>query len=67
MLEIHVNGKTRTAAPGDTVATLIDQLGLAGKRVAVERNGAIVPRSQHAGTPLAAGDALEIVAAVGGG
>ena len=40
---------------------------LAGKRVAVEKNGEIVPKGRHAQTRLAAGDALEIVVAVGGG
>jgi sulfur carrier protein len=49
------------------VADLLSTLDSAGKRVAVERNGEIVPRSQHAVTALAAGDCLEIVVAVGGG
>ncbi len=49
------------------LAGLIDRLDLAGKRIAVERNGEIVPRSRYAATPLADGDQLEIVAAVGGG
>jgi sulfur carrier protein len=43
------------------------RLGLAGKRIAVEKNGEIVPRSQYASMPIAAGDRLEIVGAVGGG
>ncbi|MCD6042082.1 MAG: thiamine-biosynthesis protein ThiS, partial [Burkholderiales bacterium] len=42
-------------------------LNLSGKKVAVERNGEIVPRSAHASTLLADGDRLEIVVAVGGG
>jgi sulfur carrier protein len=42
-------------------------MALAGKRVAVERNGEIVPKSQHPQVPLADGDRLEIVVAVGGG
>jgi len=46
---------------------LLGDLELAGKRVAVERNGEIVPRSRYAVTQLADGDALEIVVAVGGG
>lgn len=50
-----------------TVADLLIARGLAGKRVAVECNGAIVPRSRHGETWLAAGDVLEIVVAVGGG
>jgi sulfur carrier protein len=52
---------------GSAVADLLAELGTAGKRVAVERNGEIVPRSQHAGTRLAAGDRIEVVIAVGGG
>ncbi|HET8584309.1 MAG TPA: sulfur carrier protein ThiS, partial [Casimicrobiaceae bacterium] len=42
-------------------------LGLAGKRIAVEKNGEIVSRSRYADTPVGASDRLEIVAAVGGG
>ena len=49
------------------MADLIEALALAGKRVAVERNGEIVPRALHSGTALQAGDRLEIVVAVGGG
>jgi sulfur carrier protein len=49
------------------VADLIRELALEGKRVAVERNGEIVPRSRHTATALAAGDRIEVVAAVGGG
>ena len=50
-----------------TVAALVETLGYTGKRIAVERNGEIVPKSQHGSTALAAGDQLEIVVAVGGG
>jgi sulfur carrier protein len=50
-----------------SVTQLLQHMGLEGKRVAVERNGEIVPRSQHGATVLAAGDRLEIVVAVGGG
>jgi len=50
-----------------SVSNLLDELALAGKRVAVELNGDIVPRSQHAETYLADSDQLEIVVAVGGG
>ncbi len=67
MLELKINGETRQFPEGLTVGGLIDQLGYAGKRIAVERNGEIVPKSQHAATPLAGGDQLEIVVAVGGG
>jgi sulfur carrier protein len=50
-----------------TVADLVAALGLAGKRIAVEMNGEIVPRSRHATTAVTRGDRLEIVGAVGGG
>ncbi len=49
------------------MAGLLAARGLVGKRVAVERNGEIVPKSRHAETPLAPGDRIEIVVAVGGG
>ena len=67
MLEFKINGEPRQVPGKLTVAGLIEQLGYAGKRVAVERNGEIVPKSQHAETALAAGDHIEIVVAVGGG
>lgn len=50
-----------------SVASLLDEMGLTGKRLAVERNGEIVPKGLHATTELATGDRLEIVVAVGGG
>ena len=50
-----------------SISELVASLGFAGKRIAVERNAEIVPRSQHATTPLAPGDQVEIVVAVGGG
>lgn len=50
-----------------TVNELVEKIGLAGKRLAIERNGEIVPRSAFTETPLATGDKLEIVGAVGGG
>ena len=67
MLEIKINGETRQFPEALMVAGLIEQLGYVGKRIAVERNGEIVPKSQHASTALLSGDQLEIVVAVGGG
>lgn len=67
MLTLKINGETRQFSAALTVAGLIEALGYTGKRIAVERNGEIVPKSQHAATPLATGDQLEIVVAVGGG
>ena len=67
VIEIQVNGESRRVADPATVAALLDQMQLTGKRLAVERNGEIVPKSRHADTGLASGDRLEIVVAVGGG
>ena len=67
MIHVSVNGALRQCPPGATVAALVDALALAGKRIAVERNGAIVPRSGWAEATLTDGDRLEIVGAVGGG
>ena len=67
MLELSVNGETKRFDGALDVARLLERLELAGRKVAVERNGEIVPRSRYAATPLASGDRLEIVVAVGGG
>lgn len=67
MITLFVNGSTRSVSPDANVTRLLETLELAGKRVAVERNGEIVPRSQYGTTSLADGDQLEIVVAVGGG
>ncbi len=64
---ITVNGQARALAPGDNVARLVSELGLVGKRIAVELNGEIVPRGRHADTALKPGDRVEVVVAVGGG
>lgn len=66
-MNLRINGEQRHFDSVHTVSELIDALAYTGRRIAVERNGEIVPRSQHATTPLADGDALEIVVAVGGG
>ena len=68
MLSIVVNGAPHVCRDASwTVADLISELALTGKRVAVEKNGEIVPRSRYAEARLAPGDKLEIIAAVGGG
>ena len=67
MITVTINGEPREFARALHFAELIDHLGLAGKRIAVERNGEIVPRSQFAQAEVADGDRLEIVVAVGGG
>lgn len=66
-MNIVLNGKTTTLDERATVIDLLRSLGLADKRVAVEINGEIVPRSQHASHPIAANDQIEVVVAVGGG
>lgn len=67
MIEIVLNGTVRQFPAPLTVVALLEAGGLAGKRVAVERNGEIVPKSQYASVALEGGDRLEIVVAVGGG
>ncbi len=66
-LNVTVNGETMALAPDTTVAGLIAQLGLDMRKVAVERNLEIVPRSTYASVRLGKGDALEIVHFIGGG
>ncbi|MBI3068537.1 MAG: sulfur carrier protein ThiS [Betaproteobacteria bacterium] len=66
-ITITVNGKRRELEAPLSCQQLIERLNLAGKRVALERNGEIVPRSRLSGQQLADGDRLEIVVAVGGG
>lgn len=66
-MEISINGEQRSVATALSVAELLREMGLEGRRLAVERNGEIVPKSAHAETPLAEGDRIEIVVAVGGG
>ena len=67
VITVSLNGETRQFDSPIMVTQLLDQLGLTGKRLAVERNGEIVPKSQHAKTAIENGDVLEIVVAVGGG
>jgi len=66
-IAVSVNGQSRHLAPDTMLAELLAELAPAGRRYAVERNGAIVPKSQHGSTALADGDCLEIVVTVGGG
>jgi thiazole synthase/sulfur carrier protein len=62
-----VNGEERDIAAASDIAALIDLLGLDTRKVAVERNLSIVPRSLYGETFLAEGDRIEIVHFVGGG
>ena len=67
MIEITLNGEAKSVPAPLTIAELLEQAGLAGKRVAVEVNRDIVPRSRHAEHRLENGDHVEIVQAIGGG
>lgn len=67
MLEVQINGEQRRFDDVTCVADLVRALALEGRRMALEKNGEIVPKSFYAGTPLQSGDVLEIVVAVGGG
>jgi sulfur carrier protein len=66
-MDINLNGKPQELPDGSTVGDLLRQLGLADKRVAVEINGDIVPRSLHSTHGLTQDDRVEVVVAVGGG
>lgn len=67
MLTLTVNGETRTTPLGATVASLVDELGLDVRQIAIEHNREILPRKDYPTTALANGDRLEIVTFVGGG
>lgn len=68
MIQLSINGNSRNFEEQQlTVGELVEKLGLTGKRLAIERNGEIVPRGLFAETKLGSGDKLEIVGAVGGG
>jgi len=67
LISITVNGATRQVPRGVTIATLVAELKVPSKFVAVERNRDVVPRARHAETQLEAGDQLEVVTLVGGG
>ncbi len=67
MITLTINGASQTFPATLNIAELIAHLGYTGKRIALERNGEIVPRSTYAQVSLADGDQLEVVVAVGGG
>jgi len=67
VIELTVNGETKSVNAGLSVAGLLEELQINGRKVAVERNLEIVPKSLYADTQLESGDRLEIVAFVGGG
>lgn len=65
-MHIQVNGESRQVS-ATTILGLVEELGLDARKVAVERNLEIVPKSLHATTALAEGDRIELVQFVGGG
>lgn len=66
-MKIYLNGEARQVPDNCSAAQLVDELGLGGKRIAMEVNMEIVPRSGYAGHTLNEDDKVEIVHAIGGG
>ena len=66
-MQIVLNGQIRRLEPGTTLAALVASLDLGGRRMAVEINEEVIPRSEYADLVLSEGDRVEIVHAVGGG
>lgn len=66
-VEIRLNGEERAVVDGTSLTDLLEELGLGGRRVAVELNRDIVPRESYPTTTLSAGDVVEVVQFVGGG
>jgi sulfur carrier protein len=64
---VTVNGRERAAAPGDTIESLLERLGLAAQYALVERNGEPVERARYGETALADGDTLVVARPVAGG
>ncbi len=67
IVQIRLNGEDRDVRDGLPLVDLLENLGLGGRRVAVEINRDIVPRERYPGTTLSAGDVVEVVQFVGGG
>jgi thiamine biosynthesis protein ThiS len=66
-MKLIVNGESKEFFSPPTVADLLAEMGLVGKRVAVEINQEIVPKSQYAAFALKDNDRMEVVFAIGGG
>ena len=66
-MTVTVNGRAQETAPGETVESLLDRLGLAARYALVERNGEPVERDRYGVTALADGDALVVARPVAGG
>ena len=67
MIQVTVNGAAQRFEQPLALSALIEKMSLAGKKIAVEKNGEIIPRGLHQKTIVENGDRLEIVVAVGGG
>lgn len=67
MIELTLNGKQETLCAGDTIGDLIRRHQLENRRIAVELNAEVVPRSRYGEVRLQPGDRIEIVHAIGGG
>lgn len=66
-ISLIVNGDLTELAAGATISDLLVQMEVVGRRIAVELNGEIVPKADHANTALQADDQVEVVQAIGGG
>ena len=66
-MNIHLNGASHTLETETSIAALLTTLDLQQKRVAVEVNGQIIPRSEHTAVILQADDKVEVIHAIGGG
>lgn len=66
-MQISLNGESQQVRDGASLSDLVEQLGLTGKRIAIELNMEIIPRSEHPSTVLVENDTVEIVNAIGGG
>ena len=67
MIRVQINGDRRSFESRLNIAELVSQLALTGKKIAIECNGELIPRSQYPFCEVLDGDKLEIVVAVGGG
>ncbi len=67
MLQIQLNGEPKTLQNATTLAELVAELGLDARKIAIEQNRVIIPKSAYANTSLTAADEIEIVAFMGGG
>ncbi|MCO4759712.1 MAG: sulfur carrier protein ThiS [Oceanospirillaceae bacterium] len=66
-MQINLNGESLDVRDGASLIDLVEQLGMTGKRIAIELNMEIIPRSEHPSTMLSQNDTVEIVNAIGGG